>query len=518
MAIENLAQYLAAGNAQTTALTGRALQNAEASLLAVSPFLPNFVPRPGQAPYVRTLPYFVVQPDNSPRLVIPPPQPAPLPTAQNGIQPDPHPPETPVVRASRAVPPGGIGTATDSTGGLQPAPGFFAPGSGLRPASLPPAHLPAPAPAAPGAPSPVPGAPGSITTSTDEGATQRVAPTPAPGSGSGSGSGSDCTSAIPGSGLITTPEQRTTEEQVQSALTALAPTIAQTGSSPCTQNIQINCTMPVTPADILTVDYVSGFWNSVLTSFTLPVQAKVLLCDGTIQTIATGANIPVVGPNDVTDGQITVQMPVGCLLNVSVGPGPYCCHPGEIWVHGYLTAGGAGGNIAADLLSGYVTDGSCVTWPGSGIQPWGQGRGNDNWFDVGTISPPAFLGFSPAQGTIMQLRQVSFIYVSDATAGNRSISLGFSPLGTNSAVYFGTTQTQAQSLTYRWTFASGILQGSTGLDRNGHQIVQVPIPDNLYTDFEGGMRIWVNGAGSSDQMQGASVYYQSWMEPRSAPF
>lgn len=276
--------------------------------------------------------------------------------------------------------------------------------------------------------------------------------------------------------------------------------------------------MPVTPADVLVVDFVSGFWNSVLTSFTLPVQAKIVLCDGTIQTIATGANVPVVGPNDVTDGQITVPMPVGCLLNVSIGPGPYCCHPGEIWVHGYLAAGGAGGNIAADLCSGYVTDGSCVTWPGSGVQPWGQGHGNDNWFDA-TVASPTTFGFSPAQGTIIRLKQVTFVYKTAVTGLARGFALGFAALGSNTAVYFGSAVTQTVNTSYRWTFASGIPAGQAGVDRSGNTIVQVTIPPDLYTDFEGGLRIWIaNGDNTNDAMSEASIYYESWMEPRSAPF
>ena len=401
MAVRNQFQYLRAGNAQLTTLTGPALANAEASLLAVSPF--TAAQAGGQAPpsYVRTLPYFTIGPGDEPQLIIPPPAPDPPPDPIAGAVPqvlaaDPpaDPPADPaadpltVAQAEALFPnvaPAFVASLADASGEVSDSNvGYLyrlqANYTGINPLGV--------------------DLMSGLNDQTIGANIVAGALTSWPTTTTTVPAGTSCPAGYePESEYLTQAQQL--EEQIQSATGATVTTTAVEGTA-CTVAAAVAGQIPLTTDDVIEIDCTSISTFDV----TLTITARTLGCDGTISKSQVTLDLP--APEAGEQGQwgtVYITLPVGWLIGLAIYT-PAFLQAADVYINSYIITPGQDGDPIFPLFSGYLAGGMIIGWPGAQTVQAGTGPGSN--YNM----PATGLGNIPLSITVPNLAQATLNYVS----------------------------------------------------------------------------------------------------------
>jgi hypothetical protein len=459
-------QYWSAVTAQTASLTGDAKTNAVVSAIAVSPFASAQDRQDAAAKVSTALPYFTVDANGNPTLVIPPPPVVFVPIGGD-IPPKVPAPET---------------TPLESTAG----------------APVPPSGTPS-----------LPPSPSPTTTTTPPatvGASTSLAHTPTQPVTVPAGQPCPPGYLAEGQSLVTTSQQQapqTLQQQVVQAFQAGGLTIPP----PCPDfqcNPQMSSPMPVTKNDVLEVDV----WFVGTASNTLTVNARVMDCNCNIVISQASINISSSCALGTQTGNVCIQLSDGYLLGVSVTGVPNQGSPGDTWVQGAIVTPACGGNHTAELFSGYLVGQQGLGWPPGNFGTPGDGPGT--WcFQTNPLPNPVGNQWIPPQGALVKIQAVTVQYQTSAVAGNRMLYLTWGPLSLAQQHNFPSSVTQPANTLYRYTWAPGLQHQVSPLLTT----VTIPLPSDMRVEWDNPLELNVVNYDAGDVVFRYWIYYRLWALP-----
>lgn len=288
----------------------------------------------------------------------------------------------------------------------------------------------------------------------------------------------------------------------------------------CTPQIVLAPQQMTTKNDFLVV-HVSDNWSFLADSsstITLTTIARVLTCDGQINTMQKDLTLTHKVDDAAAQGNVCIPLTDGYLLSVIVSGAPFCSQPGDIWVQGEVRNASCAGQVVAPLFSGYINNQGWIGWPGGRQDTFGQGRGVMRTVNArSTLNPNN--SWIPQAGTQARVSQVVVNFLTSATVADRHVSLFWSGVGTGTNSVFGTTITQPASKHYQWIFANGIQPGLMlgAPDQAGgfafDAIAQVPIPPDLVGDENTEVLIFTTNQQAGDQFLFSCVIAEYWAKP-----
>lgn len=206
----------------------------------------------------------------------------------------------------------------------------------------------------------------------------------------------------------------------------------------------------------------------------------------------------------MTEQQLDLEE--GELLSISVIATAGALRRGECFVEVYLCAFGADATgIKAVLISDYVWANHVLGWPGGQHHDSIEGPGKI--IRISVTDPAAGLDFSSSVPTnaLYRIRSVVFTLITDATAINRTVSLGVF-LSTLPMMLWNANFTQGASLNYTYFFvpeASNILAGTNGV---------VPISQDLKVYQALILQSLVSNLQAGDAISAISIIAETWIE------
>lgn len=201
----------------------------------------------------------------------------------------------------------------------------------------------------------------------------------------------------------------------------------------------------------------------------------------------------------------------GVLLSLTAISDGTTVRRGQTFVSAFISRDRVNDDVPSyPLLSGYLADGSLLSWPGSPLLPSVEGRGS---LRAVTISDPGVgvvFAHSMNAGVRWKVLSLFIRFVTSAVAGNRHVGVGVESAGSNRVQYMA-AGLQAASLTVDYTAAAfGAGPGVVGT-RNF-----IPLPPDLWLGHQMGSNVLlegvVDGMDAGDDFSLAHLLVEEYIE------
>jgi len=176
----------------------------------------------------------------------------------------------------------------------------------------------------------------------------------------------------------------------------------------------------------------------------------------------------------ITDNQqFIIPLAPGQLLSIQLSLSSGTLDFGQMWAEIFLAFGtGSSTQRYQSILSGYPGTNYALSWPSTNNPPPGSGAGFDLTLTPADPAAGAEFDVFTNAGRRMNIALLSFTFVTNANAANRSVQLLVLDASSNQLLSLGVDIVQAASITRHYSFGVGLAQFSDAVD----QIVTAPIP------------------------------------------
>lgn len=207
----------------------------------------------------------------------------------------------------------------------------------------------------------------------------------------------------------------------------------------------------VSAADVLVLRAVNGFTGAV----TMPINARIMLRDGTVQLLTF---VPSVPANPATTFQFAMQLPEGWLLEASVSPSGYAAIRGLLYAALGISRGTPSASVGFELLcADHLTGTQGCQWPGGFIRSNLEGPGYITTINFANPGAGAEINAQFPTGFHCRLISFSAQLVTSVAAANRQTTFRLEvPL--NSAAWYSNAgyPNQVAASTYQHVVAAGV--------------------------------------------------------------
>ena len=256
----------------------------------------------------------------------------------------------------------------------------------------------------------------------------------------------------------------------------------------------------LTPDDNVQLTVWNG--NAALTSVTL--QLRILRPDGTIViTAATLANLT----SNRTANTLSFSQLEGFLVGAVVGPPGVALASGQTFCNLAVVRGTPQSPIMSMvLLADYLTSATQPGWPYGRVASAVDGPGFVKVVNGAIPNPNTGAVLTQPAGTRWRVTALRLSLATDATAGNRLVSLDIAP-GAGLTWKVSSVAAQPPSSTYFYSYAAGVNWQSADPTQQ-----VMPIPPDLVIANSSGVNALFSGGGAGDQMSAITAQIEEWID------